>query len=202
MHPSGLPGHAVLIVRRLELPVADRGAGQLARAALGRLRQGAARPAVGPVAADAQAVLFGDEVELLACLTADLVRGVASQRWYWRQIDLVRARRPGGGPGGRLAQGCALAAGQLRPPPRARGQASPVAALPAGGGPGATGLLSCLRCGGPALSRRDQAGPARAEPPWRRWLRPTSLPPEAEALWGVALSLHHAPAVVRGAQVR
>jgi hypothetical protein len=33
---------------------------------------------------DAEAVLFADESELLACLARDISHGLAGQRWWWR----------------------------------------------------------------------------------------------------------------------
>ncbi len=198
LHPPGLPGHAILIVRRLELPAADRATAQRARTDLDRLHRTAARPAAGPVAANGQAVLFRDEVELLACLTADLVRGVAYRRWYWRHIRPAMAAEPGAelaaawtrdvrwlpGSLARLAAPEARQAVSLLSPPAA---ARVLRALL-----GAFGVADQPAPPGPELTRPPPG------PPWRRWLPSTSLPPEAEALWGVALSLHHAPAVVRG----
>jgi len=198
LHPPGLPGHAILVVRRLELPAADHTSARRARTDLDRLHQVAARPAAGPVAAGAPVVLFRDEVELLACLTADLVHGVASHRWYWRQISPARA----------AGSGAALAAAWLRdvrwlpgslarlPEPEIRHAMSLLS--PSQAARVLRALLSAFGVAhqpvppGPGLIRLPPG------PPWRRWLRPTSLPPEAEALWGVALSLHHAPAAVRG----
>ena len=95
LYPPGLPDRAVLVVRRMDLARVDGSTAQRTRAALAGLRQGAPRPAAGPVGASANAVLFGDEVELLACLTADLADGVASRRWYWRAV-LPAASAEGG----------------------------------------------------------------------------------------------------------
>ena len=95
LYPPGLPDRAVLVVRRMDLARVDGSTARRTRAALAGLRQGAPRPAAGPVGASANAVLFGDEVELLACLTADLADGVASRRWYWRAV-LPAASAEGG----------------------------------------------------------------------------------------------------------
>ena len=105
LHPPGLPERSVLIVRRMELAPVDGTTAQRTRAALADLRRTAARPAAGPVEASANAVLFGDEVELLTCLTADLVHGVADRRWYWREIVPVVSAEDGAATGaaGRLA---------------------------------------------------------------------------------------------------
>ena len=198
LHPRGLPGHAILIVGRLELPAADRATAQQARTALDRLRQAAARPAAGPVAADTQAVLFNDEVELLACLTADLVRGAASHRWYWRHVRPAMAAEPGTELAAAWTRDVRWLPGSLArlPVPEARQAVSllspSVAARVLRALLGAFGVADQPAQPSPELTR-----PPPGPPPWRPWLPSTSLPPEAEALWGVALSLHHAPAVVR-----
>jgi hypothetical protein len=201
LHPSGLSRHAILIVRRLELPAVDHSSAQRARADLDRLCQAAARPAAGPVAASAPVVLFRDEVELLACFTSDLVRGVAGQHWYWRRIGPVQPTWSAG-------PGSALAAAWLR---YVRWLPGSLACLPEPEVRKAVSLLfppeaaKVLRALLSAFGVAHQPAPPAPgltrpppRPPWRRWLPPTSLPPKAEALWGVALSLHHAPSVVRG----
>lgn len=81
---------SVLIVRRLVL--ADPGPAA-ARQQLAELRRHAARPAEGWVDASAEAVLFTDEVEVLVCLTTDLMRRQAD-RWYWRSRLQARGFAP------------------------------------------------------------------------------------------------------------
>ena len=162
LRPPGLPDRAVLVVRRMDLARVDGSTAQRTRAALAGLRQGAPRPAAGPVGASASAVLFGDEVELLACLTADLADGVASRRWYWRAV-LPAASAEGG---------TALAAawmsrirwlpGQPRPAPRARGEERRVPPLPAGHVEGAAGPAGRLR-GRRAACPAFATGPTRAQ---------------------------------------
>ena len=92
-HPS-----AILCVRRLADPkpralgLGSRGLRPAsvwetaARAALARTAASAARPAHGPVPTSADAVLFLDRAELLACLAADWCAGTASARWWWRAL--------------------------------------------------------------------------------------------------------------------
>ena len=99
LQPPGLPGRTILVVRRIELAAIDGSTGQCARTAIAEASRVAVRPAAGPVAASAGAVVFGDEVELLVCLTSDLVHGVAHRRWYWRQVAPVVS----GGGGSALA---------------------------------------------------------------------------------------------------
>jgi hypothetical protein len=217
LHPPSLPGHAILIVRRLELPAADRAAARQARIALDRLGQTAARPAAGPVAADAPVVLFRDEVELLACLTADLVRGVAYRRWYWRHICPAMAAEPGAELAAAWTRDVRWLPGSLArlPAPEARQAVSLLSPLAA-----ARVLRALLGAFGaeqalppsPTSSRLDttrgrtdqldataqlSSGSRPTNPPWRRWLPITTLHPHAEALLGTALSLDRSPALVR-----
>ncbi len=56
------------------------------RGALDRCAHEAARPALEPVAGNANAVLFTDQSELLACLARDLLSGDAGLRWWWTAL--------------------------------------------------------------------------------------------------------------------
>lgn len=212
LQPAGLPERAVLVVRRMELAPVDRMTAQRTRAALADLRRVAGRPAAGPVEASANAVLFEDEVELLTCLTADLVHGVAGRRWYWREIISVISAE-GGAPASAAGLAAAweshvrwLPASLARlPEPEARTAVSLLSR------PQTSRVLRALLAAfeieerPPPRSPPDPADPPASEPadrrqwepPWRHWLPATSLSPHAEALLGVALSLHHAPALVR-----
>jgi hypothetical protein len=55
----------------------------------------AVRPALGAVPAAAEAVLFADRGELLACLAHDWCEGAIAARWWWRALlrdsDAARA---------------------------------------------------------------------------------------------------------------
>jgi len=207
LQPPGLPERAILIVRRMELARVDGTIVQRTRAALADLRRRAARPLAGPVEASADAVLFGDEAELLTCLTSDLLHGTARGRWYWQEILSARSAE-GAGPG------AALAAAWIS---RARWLPATLARLPEPVTHQAVSLLSwpdvsrvlramlgefgvdeqplALPPSGPPTCVAIRREPA--DPPWRRWLPATTLQPNTEALLGVALSLHHAPALVR-----
>jgi hypothetical protein len=97
-HPPGLPASAILCVRRLS----DRrtheprahAPGALAfsewqrsvAATIERLARHAASPARGHVPANAEAVIFSDKAELLACLAADWCEEAAPARWWWRSL--------------------------------------------------------------------------------------------------------------------
>src|SRR4051794_14879405 len=95
LHPDGLPPSAVLMVRRLTAvlppfetaPHSPRRDGprwdHRLRQELTDLARRAARPDRGRLPDDAEAVLFGDRAELLACLVTDLLRGVADRCWWW-----------------------------------------------------------------------------------------------------------------------
>lgn len=95
-HPPGLPASAILCVRRLSdsgaRPTHARGALAFAEwqrsvaAAIERLARHASMPARGPVPANAEAVIFNDRAELLACLAADWCEEAAPARWWWRSL--------------------------------------------------------------------------------------------------------------------
>ena len=50
------------------------------------LARQAARPALGPVPAHAEAVLFADRAEVLSCLARDHVRHLLAHGWWWRVL--------------------------------------------------------------------------------------------------------------------
>lgn len=77
---SRLEGEAILCVRRIAiaLPRVDN-----LSAALDAERSNAARPAHDAVPANANAILFADRAELLACLARDWCAGNASVCWWW-----------------------------------------------------------------------------------------------------------------------
>ena len=91
----GLPPQALLFVRRVEArtdshaPLSLRGDAALARTVnrqLMRLAQQARRPWTDATAAHADAVVFIDEAELIACFIRDRLRGLAGERWWWRNV--------------------------------------------------------------------------------------------------------------------
>lgn len=91
LHPPELPADAILLIRRLALRW-DAGHAPTARAAaLLRSVAGtvadAARPALGPVPAGAEVVLFESRAELLACLALDALAG--HHAWWWSLLGLV-----------------------------------------------------------------------------------------------------------------
>lgn len=105
-----LPPSTILVVRHLRDPLP--GALQLQNgsarpppaweravaAALDQLARGAARPARDAVPPSAEAVLFADRAELLACLARDWCEGRAATQWWWQSLfkgmDAARAALP------------------------------------------------------------------------------------------------------------
>lgn len=97
-HPPGLPASAILCVRRLSergsRAQRERGRGALAFSewqrsmadTIGRLARQASSPARGAVPANAEAVIFSDRAELLACLAADWCEEAAPARWWWQSL--------------------------------------------------------------------------------------------------------------------
>ena len=98
LRPSHMSPSAVLVVRSISDPLPGAIAKQLdsaaypssawesaARARLSALYGAAARPARSLVRPTAEAVLFADYSELLACLALDLATG-AGPAWWWKSI--------------------------------------------------------------------------------------------------------------------
>lgn len=93
LHPPGLSASAILCVRWMRLPRPKPGllrppAGweQSAQERLEYLARTAARPALGVVALQAEAVLFADQAELLVCLALDWLAGDLVSRWWWPSL--------------------------------------------------------------------------------------------------------------------
>lgn len=98
----GLPGDALVLVRRLALrwPLLQAGDSARRYAPLGAVLAGACHAAdAGPAA---EAVWFADEAELLACLARDAGAGRLAERWWWQAVLQVHRSRSGAptGPGG------------------------------------------------------------------------------------------------------
>lgn len=105
--PRGLPPSATVCIRRLMdpkpgvLPVSPQALrpptawNEALTSVLREQVARAARPARGVVPPGAEAVLFADPSELLACLASDVSRGLANAHWWWRGLfpnaDLARA---------------------------------------------------------------------------------------------------------------
>lgn len=225
LRPPGLPPAAVLCVRHVSDPLPGALRLETAEArpppdweravvvALERALQGAARPAHGPVPAGAEAVLFADRAELLACLARDARDGTAWLHWWWRDLSVLRSG--GGDP---------VAAVWLETPEyvpaalellAAAGVAAPFVASLSARDAAALVLDVAATHGLPELRRavaapvaapspaRRRAGAVgdrrRPEPPWRRLVPESSAPltPRAELLLGTALVLRRAPWVAR-----
>ena len=92
-----LPAGAILCVRRLRDPrpgqlrlsrseAAPAAWTRAVEQALADLASRAAHPASGSVAAGAEAVIFDDRAQMLACLAADWCRGAIASQWWWRAL--------------------------------------------------------------------------------------------------------------------
>jgi len=93
MHEAvpGMSESAVLCVRELSVHVRSRArymqsGSSVMDAEMERLARNAARPALGPVPANAEAVVFADKAELLSCLARDYVHHLLLQGWWWRVL--------------------------------------------------------------------------------------------------------------------
>ncbi len=96
--PSRLSPAAVLCIRKLRDPMPGRLRLDQAQAfpdhawqgavrdQINSMAESAARPAWGSVPANAQAVLFANRAELLACLALDWQNGQLTQQWWWRGL--------------------------------------------------------------------------------------------------------------------
>jgi hypothetical protein len=222
LRPPGMLPSAVLVVRRMSDPQPGRLAPRLgavrvhtaweqaARQQLADLQRRAARPALGPALGDAEAVLFADESELLACLARDLGRGQAGQRWWWRA--LLRATWGGNGFSGNEAYLNVLLKRLVQQP---RLTPSVLAHLQTWGETAvALSILTpdqasqALRAVLQAFNSPDppNAAPiaARPPPPWAENELiapglPANLGREREALWGVGLDLYARPQIATSA---
>ena len=98
LRPAGLAPSAILCVRRLRArlsgPLQLRHAGahspdvweRAVRAKLDELVRRAARPSRGLIPTDADAVIFEDRAQLLACLASDWCDGTFHTRWWWHSL--------------------------------------------------------------------------------------------------------------------
>ncbi|RZL85253.1 MAG: hypothetical protein EOP32_00305, partial [Rhodococcus sp. (in: high G+C Gram-positive bacteria)] len=236
LHPPALPPSAILIVRKLDgalpravtAPPAVRvpafGWDRRLRADLEALLAQAARPQHGLLPADAIAVVFADRAELVACLVADILRGVAT-RWWWWEAPL----REVGGPDvtALLGRRVELLPGALDLLQRWDLATSAVQRVDAAG---CVRLLAALvsaftltKPSAPRSTARDEptgrtdpgttvpaghrarGGESSRPPPWERWLGtgtvPGHLAPEQGLLLATALLLHRAPGAARSPQI-
>jgi len=98
LNPARLPPSAILCIKKFCDPLPGKLSLQSIGALLPRvweaaviasleqLAKQALRPAHGPVPPSADAVLFADEGEMLACLALDMTLGRAAGLWWWRGI--------------------------------------------------------------------------------------------------------------------
>jgi hypothetical protein len=98
LHPRSLPAQAILCIRRLSGPHPGRLALSSAQirppdawrhavaGAIEAMSRHACRPWHEPVPGSADAVLFQDASEMLACLAMDWLAGVLADNWWWREL--------------------------------------------------------------------------------------------------------------------
>jgi hypothetical protein len=224
LRPSGLAPAAILCIRRLHDPRpetlelgpqdvrAPREWEHALVSALDRMMREAARPADEAVPASADAVLFADRAEMLACLARDICHGTSWTRWWWRGIlPRVHGDAEGAGllwleqPQYAPAAMALLAAGgdavpfarMIRPAVALELTARVAAAFAA---PALQAeALAAHATGHQKGPRQSRAGQARASP-WGRIVPEASLHPllpEQELMLGALLTLRRAPALAR-----
>jgi hypothetical protein len=98
LHPAWLPTSAIVCLRQLRDPLPrtlklqNRTVPQslvwqqAVSAAVHEKIRGAERPVNAQVSAEATAVIFKDQAELLACLAIDWAQGCLGSRWWWRSL--------------------------------------------------------------------------------------------------------------------
>jgi hypothetical protein len=230
LRPRALPPSSILVVRRIGpglpplrvdghsvRPPADWQEAVLDL--LDRAARTAQRPAGGPVPERAEAVLFLDRAELLACLAADWVDGTLAFHWWWLNLfpraDLEAAvvrswlESPEYAPAAieRLAW-TGHAAAFVRKLP---GSALPVMARDVARAFGLRDLEPAIEIvfAGAAIPenaiegepRPRETGPLiRVAPPWTPWVpeaRNPALTTGQRAFLGIALAFQRAPQAVR-----
>ncbi|APR76894.1 Hypothetical protein A7982_02241 [Minicystis rosea] len=225
LHPPSLPPAAILCVRRLVDPrpgalALDGASMRPPRAwedalvtALDALVRRAEKPARGVVSAAAEAVIFDDRAELLACLAQDFLRGEIGARWWWASLlpdvasprAVVRAwlAAPEHVPGAlHLAAERGNAAAFMRALAPADIEAFAHAISDRFGVPALIAAVSETRSLPPdtRLDAPHMLTAARLQAPWSPWtpeLHHEPLDPAPAALLGFALALHRAPPIAR-----
>ena len=98
IQPAGLTPSAIVCIRKLStsrhVPLSLQHGGvrpphaweQSVTASLEQMIRHAARPILSPVPANAEAVIFADQAELLACMANDWCEGVITTRWWWQGL--------------------------------------------------------------------------------------------------------------------
>jgi hypothetical protein len=240
LQPPAMPEQAILCIRTLQDPMpggldlrfaaAPRPEAWEAamRGAVGEALRHAARPALGALPANAEAVLFADSAELLACAARDALRGALAIHWWWTHLlggerspaAVVRewTRAPAYVPAAvelLAAQGESAAFARAVAPAEAVRLLAAVLrayALPALAFEVVNALTTSFvpPPAPPVTEPRDSSPPdarPRAEPfatpPWRAVvpdLAPAALTVEQSCLVALALVLRRAPALVRSAR--
>jgi hypothetical protein len=87
--PPGVASHSILVLRRLTAPASGRTRLSFARCVSVELQHSASRaqrPWLQSDMSSAEAAIFADEAELVACLIRDWLRGSVAERWWWQTV--------------------------------------------------------------------------------------------------------------------
>ena len=208
--PAAVPGQgptAILCVRRLTLRVPfESHSRPLEQPALHgkmeHLARLATRPILEPVPPQAQAVLFADEGELLACLALDVRHGLVQERWWWRSVLSKVSNR--GGDFSQHQAGAVLVGQMLRRPQAAvaaiawlENRDLAVEALLALTPRQAEEVLQAIVTAYqltvaqffPSLPAGSSASISAVDPPWQVAPIPPGFGPERAALLGLSVDL-------------
>jgi hypothetical protein len=240
LQPPALPPAAILCIRRLIDPrpgtvdlhrtqLPPRGWSDAVAASVARLARHAQRPARNNGAGDAEAVMFADRAEMLACLAADWCAGRLTALWWWRALlhdvgdaqVIVRAWLESPTYIAAAIEELAnrgVASTFIERLPTATTQAlldavvvqhglrwlAPALEAIAGARRSSTDIQTDLHVGGRIARARDLDPTIVRNPmaPWAEWVpesEPEALRLVQQCLLGIALMTRRAPAVVRTA---
>jgi hypothetical protein len=219
--PRGLSLNAILCVRRLadprpgawlvgttSLQPTSAWCAELSKS-LEQHARSAARPACEPVRGNADAVVFADYAELLACLAFDWYTGNAFGCWWWKalfpMLDVAEAVRKAWTDSSQHVPSalCRLdrtgrSEGLLRAFSRSTASQVLENVLSAFGLTELHSALMATRNWPTVSDRADAATGTETSAPWSRWVKiEPSLPPEQRNLLIICAMLERAPGVLR-----
>ena len=227
LQPPSMPPQAILCIRAMRDPLpgtVDLRSShspraevweRAARAQIASLMRRAARPALGPVPVSAEAVLFADRSELLACAASAAAGGLLPSQWWWEHLLIERSlagvvtewrRTPAYVP---AAVELLARAGEVATLSRVIAPADAVPLLAAvlrahGHESSAAAVSECLVHDQPASTRMAMEAPSiRAVPQLSPWWEvaavadQSSMAVEHRALIAVALVLRRRPSLAR-----
>lgn len=98
LNPNGLSPSEILMIKHMSDPLPgkipigkhqfrpDMDWQRAVQDQLNDIYRSAVRPQHGMISGNAEAVVFSDQAELLACFSIDLARGLAVTHWWWRHL--------------------------------------------------------------------------------------------------------------------